>query len=156
MQAFIQALLLMPIFEQRLSFLMFYFMKNDHKIIVKYRRGRGQRYCKLHSALIVEPWWGLRGQSPWKILPIGSNTGFEFGQRYECIKFLEHHKRQKMFQSDRSFVSCFMFSLDKCAFFQRWALLLGRSFFEYGFWKKNYVILIKIFGCQLFLTIKTS
>ena len=35
--AFVQAVLLMPNFEQRLSFRMFYFMKNDHKIIVKCR-----------------------------------------------------------------------------------------------------------------------
>ena len=34
-QAFIQALLLISAFEQRLSFLMFYFVKNDLKIIVK-------------------------------------------------------------------------------------------------------------------------
>ena len=39
-QTFVQAVLLMSIFEHRLSFekfRMFYFMKNDHEIIVKYR-----------------------------------------------------------------------------------------------------------------------
>ena len=43
----------------------------------------------------------------------GHNTGFEFGQRYECIRSLEHHKRQKILLTDRSFVFCLMFSLDK-------------------------------------------
>ena len=43
------------------------------------------------------------------------NTGFEFWQQYECIKFLEHHKRQKILQTDRSVVFCFTFSLDKYA-----------------------------------------
>ena len=43
------------------------------------------------------------------------STGCEFGWRYECIKSLEHHKRQKILQTNRSFVFCFMFSLDKCA-----------------------------------------
>ena len=32
-QAFIQAVLLMSVFEQRFSFRMFYFMKNDDEII---------------------------------------------------------------------------------------------------------------------------
>ena len=43
----------------------------------------------------------------------GPNTGIKVGQRYECIKSLEHHKRQKILQTDRSSVFCFMFSLDK-------------------------------------------
>ena len=40
-QAFIQTLLLISAFEQRLSFLMFYFVKNDLKIIVKCMREAG-------------------------------------------------------------------------------------------------------------------
>ena len=36
-QAFIGAVLLMAVFELRSSFQMFYFLKNDHKIIVKCR-----------------------------------------------------------------------------------------------------------------------
>ena len=44
----------------------------------------------------------------------GPNTGFEFGGRYECIKLLEHNKRQKIV--DKSFVFCFIVSLDKHAF----------------------------------------
>ena len=40
-QAFIQALLLISAFEQRLSFLMFYFVKSDLKIIVKCMREAG-------------------------------------------------------------------------------------------------------------------
>ena len=36
---FIQVLLLMSVFEQRLSFWMLYFMKNGHKIIMKCRWG---------------------------------------------------------------------------------------------------------------------
>ena len=42
-------------------------------------------------------------------------TGFEFMWRYECIKSLEHHKCQKILQTDRSFMFCFMFSLEKYA-----------------------------------------
>lgn len=50
-------------------------------------------------------------------LPTGPNTRFEFGQRYECIKPLEHDKCQKTLQTDRSFAFCFMFSLDKYVLF---------------------------------------
>ena len=46
----------------------------------------------------------------------GPNTGFEFWQRYECIKFFEHHKRQKILQTDRSVKFWFTFSIDKYAF----------------------------------------
>ena len=46
----------------------------------------------------------------------GHNTGFEFMRQYECIKSLDHHKRQKILQTDRSFVFlCCKFSLDKYA-----------------------------------------
>ena len=38
---------IMTVFEQRLSFLMFHFMKNNHKIIVKYLH-----YCEI----IVNSW----------------------------------------------------------------------------------------------------
>ena len=34
----------------------------------------------------------------------GPNRGYEFARRYECIKLLEYHKRQKILQTDRSFV----------------------------------------------------
>ena len=40
-QGFIQVVLLMSVFEQRLSFRMFYFMTNDHEVIVKCRWGSG-------------------------------------------------------------------------------------------------------------------
>ena len=58
--AFIQAVLLMSVFEQRLSFRMFNFMnekKNDHKIIVKL-----SVWMCLSSALgfMAEPWWDFR------------------------------------------------------------------------------------------------
>ena len=43
----------------------------------------------------------------------GPNTRFEFGQRYECIKLPEYHKRQKIVQTDRLIAFCFMFILDK-------------------------------------------
>ena len=46
----------------------------------------------------------------------GPNAGFECGQQYGCIKSLEYHKRQKILQTDRSFMFCFMFCLDKYAF----------------------------------------
>ena len=42
----------------------------------------------------------------------GTNTEFEIGRQYECIKSLEHQKRQKISQTNRSFVFCFTFSLD--------------------------------------------
>ena len=51
------------------------------------------------------------------VIYTGPNTGFEFRWRCECIKSLEHHKRQKILQTNRSFVLCFLFSLDKCALF---------------------------------------
>ena len=40
-QAFIQAVLLMSVFEQILSFWMLYFMTNDHEVIVKCKWGSG-------------------------------------------------------------------------------------------------------------------
>ena len=54
-QAFIQAVLLMSVFEQRLSFLMFYFMTNNHKPIVKCR-------CRSGAAVssAVGSWQSLR------------------------------------------------------------------------------------------------
>ena len=55
----------MSVFEERLSFSMFYFMKNDHETIVKSMCGRRMgwgRQCKLCSWLRVEPWWGLRAK----------------------------------------------------------------------------------------------
>ena len=45
----------------------------------------------------------------------GPNRGFEFVQRYECIKLLEYQKREEILQKDKSFLFCFMFSLDKYA-----------------------------------------
>ena len=58
LQAFIQALLLMSVFEQRLSFWMFYFMKNDSKIIVKCRWGSGGDISS-----VVGWWWSPDGGS---------------------------------------------------------------------------------------------
>ena len=52
-------------------------------------------------------------KTPEEDMKIGPNTGFEFGRWYVCIKLLEHHKCQKILQADRSFVFCFIFSLDK-------------------------------------------
>ena len=46
----------------------------------------------------------------------GPNVGFEFGQQYQGIKSLEHHKRQQKLLTDRSFVFFFMFSLEKICF----------------------------------------
>ena len=40
-QGFIQAVLFMSVFEQRLSFQMIYFKKNHHEIVVKCRWGSG-------------------------------------------------------------------------------------------------------------------
>ena len=48
----------MSVFEQRLTFRMFYFMTNDHQIIVKYRLGSG---CAVSSA--VGSWRNLCGDS---------------------------------------------------------------------------------------------
>ena len=47
---------------------------------------------------------------------IWPNTGFEFGRQHECITLLKDHKCQKILQTDRSFVFCFMFSLENYAF----------------------------------------
>ena len=38
----------------------------------------------------------------------GPNAGFELGWQYECIKSLEHHKCQKILQTDRSFLFCLL------------------------------------------------
>ena len=38
---------------------------------------------------------------------IGPNTGFTFGQSYEYIQLLEHHKRREILHADRSF--CVLF-----------------------------------------------
>ena len=47
---------------------------------------------------------------------LGPNIGFEFGWQYECMKFLEHHKHQRILQTNMSFVFCFMFSLEQICF----------------------------------------
>ena len=56
MQGFIQAVLLMSIFERRLSFQMLYFMKNDHKITPQ--KGEGlealQAVRQAHCGTLVE------------------------------------------------------------------------------------------------------
>ena len=56
MQAFIQAVLLMSVFEQRSSFQMFYFMTNNHEVIEKFRWVSGGT---VSSA--VHSWWSLGG-----------------------------------------------------------------------------------------------
>ena len=48
-----------------------------------------------------------RLEENWVILP-GLNAGFEFGRRYECIKSMEYHKRQKILLTDKFFPFCFM------------------------------------------------
>lgn len=45
-------------------------------------------------------------------------TGFEFGQQYEFTKPLKHQKLQKYFKQI-GLLSCFMFSRDKYALFQK-------------------------------------
>ena len=51
-QVFIQAVLLMSVFEQRLSFPMVYFMKNNPRIIVKCEWGsRGA------VSIAMDSWW---------------------------------------------------------------------------------------------------
>ena len=57
-QAFIQVVLLMSVFQQRLSFQLFYFMTNNHKTIVKCGWESG---AAVSSA--VASWQGLRGGS---------------------------------------------------------------------------------------------
>ena len=53
----------MFVFEERLSFWMFYSMKNDHEIIEKCRWG-GHRWRKLRSRSMVEPWLKFSGANP--------------------------------------------------------------------------------------------
>ena len=55
---FIQAVLLMSVFEQRLSFQMFYFMISNPEIIVKCRWGSGSSVSST-----VGSWWSLGGGS---------------------------------------------------------------------------------------------
>ena len=57
-QTFIQAVLLISVFEQRSSFWIFCFMTNDHKVIVKYKCGSGG---DVSSA--VGSWHSLGGSS---------------------------------------------------------------------------------------------
>ena len=66
-QRFIQAVLLMPIFERRLSFRMLYFAKKIHKIILKCRWGSGDA---VNSAvgLWQSPDEDSRGKPPRKIM----------------------------------------------------------------------------------------
>lgn len=59
-----------------------------------------------------------RIEKNWGIL-LGPNTGFEFGRRYECIKSMEYHKRQKILLTDTFFPFCFMLSLDKLLCFKK-------------------------------------
>ena len=56
----------MSVFEQKLSFRIFYFMKNDHKIIVK---------C----------WWGARGVSSSATGSWGSRGGGSGGKAPEKV-----------------------------------------------------------------------
>ena len=92
--------------------------------------------------------------------PVGSQSGpktrFEFGQRYKFVKSLEHHKRQKILQTDRSFAFCFILSLDKYALLQKTSFFIGRTFFKYGTYNKKHGIFIYNFCFQRFLTIQTS
>ena len=57
-QAFIQAVLFMSVFEQRLSLQMIYFKKNNYEIIVKCRWGSGGALTST-----VSPWRSLGGGS---------------------------------------------------------------------------------------------
>ena len=58
-RAFIQAVLLMFVFEQRLSFQMFYFIKKQSRNYFKMQM-EVWMCCKLRSWFIAEPWWGFR------------------------------------------------------------------------------------------------
>ena len=57
------------------------------------------------------------------------NTGFEFG--HECIKLLKHHNCQKILQTGRSFVFCFMFR-QICFALKDELFFLDSTFFLYG------------------------
>ena len=83
-------------------------------------------------------------------------TRFEFGQRYKFVKSLEHHKRQKILQTDRYFAFCFILSLDKYALLQKTSFFIGTTFFKYGLYNKKHGIFIYNFCFQRFLTIQTS
>ena len=55
---FIQAVLLMSVFERRLSFQMFYFVKNNHMIILKWSWGPGCTVSFTGGALVLQGlWW---------------------------------------------------------------------------------------------------
>ena len=61
--AFIQAVLLTSVFKQRLSFLMFYFRKNNHKIVAKCRWG-SQSVASSATVLWWRPGGGSGGKAP--------------------------------------------------------------------------------------------
>ena len=63
------------------------------------------------------------------LLVTGPNTGFEFG--HECIKLLKHHKCQKILQTGRSFVFCFMFR-QICFALKDELFFLDSTLFLYG------------------------
>ena len=72
----------------------------------------------LESIMASLKWDALRDLVPATSLKVTlllaePNTVFEFGWRHECIWPLEHHKRQKILQTDRCFLFCFLFSLNK-------------------------------------------
>ena len=55
---FIQAVLLMSVFERRLSFQMFYFVKNNHMNILKWSWGPGCTVSFTGGALVLQGlWW---------------------------------------------------------------------------------------------------
>ena len=64
----------------------------------------------------------------------GSNTGFEFGWRYKCIRSLEHHKCQKYCRQIGLLCSVLCLFLTNVLYFKRRALFLGTSFF----WVKTF------------------
>ena len=57
-QGFIQAVLLMSVFEIRLSFQMLYFVKDDHKTILKWSWGSG-----VTVSFAAGPWQSSSGES---------------------------------------------------------------------------------------------
>ena len=68
-QRFIQSVLLMSIFERRLSFRMLYFMKNVHKIILKCRWVSGDAVNSA-AGLCQSPGEDSRGKPPGKLWPL--------------------------------------------------------------------------------------
>ena len=101
-------------------------------IFVSYDKGKLQENCQK----LLENSWNLPGKNEWppcemiltiqtifKIKNQSLIQDLNLGDMYMNVSSSWSIRHQKLLRIDGSFVLCFMFSLDKYAFFQRWAFL---------------------------------